>query len=155
MAVSAGHDYAIARKTTWTFESGIGKGTAVVTPKTLFIFPHLTIGGTSRTQSSTEFTIGGQHPMAAIEEMLSNPEATRESIEEILQKWSSEVEGPVVESLSVFKRVKIFTGWLRRSIVLSKKEKGFEFGATAIIPKKDELQNWIDIFKDFPNITIK
>ena len=155
MAVSPGHDYAIARKTTWVFDTGVGKATAIVTPETLFIFPHAAIGGSGRTTTDTKYTIAGKHPLQAIQELLADPESTRESIDAQMQKWSSEVKGPIVEPLSEFKRMRIFTGWIRRSVVFSKKEKGFGFGATSVLPKKDELQNWIDIFKDFPNLEMK
>ncbi|MHC4841103.1 MAG: hypothetical protein ACYTDT_09140 [Planctomycetota bacterium] len=151
MAVSPGHDFAMVRKTTWVFSSGVADATAIVTPEHLFIFPHKAIGN----RGDTTYTIGGQHPLQAIDALVSDVETTRESLDEKMLKWSSEVEGPIVEPMTDFKRVRIFTGWIRRSVVFSKKDKGFEFAATSVRPSKAELQHWVDIFKDHPGLEMK
>jgi hypothetical protein len=155
MAVTAGRDYAVARKTTWLFDSGIGDATGVITRQHVFIFPHNAIGGQGRRVSESTYTIGGRSPAVAIMELLADPATTPESLDDKLIEWSGQVSGPIVEHLSAFPRVRIFKGFIRRSVALSKKEKGMDFGATSIRPKKDELPAFLEFFKDHPQLEIK
>ncbi|MCC7508113.1 MAG: hypothetical protein IT464_01900 [Planctomycetes bacterium] len=155
MAVQPGKDYAAARKTTWVFQSGVGDATALITRHSLFIFPHSAIGGTGRTVTETDYKIGGRKPVEAIMALLADSATTPEQLEEQMRKWSAQVSGPIVEHMSDFKRVRIFTGFIRRSVVLSKKEKGFEMGATSIRPSKEELPAFLEFFKDYPALEIK
>lgn len=155
MAVTAGKDYAVARKTTWVFETGVGDATGVITRQYVFIFPHNAIGGSGRSVSESTYTIGGRKPAEAIADLLANPDTTPETLDDKLIEWSGQVTGPIVERLSAFPRVRIFTGFIRRSVALSKKEKGMDFSATSIRPKKDELPAFLEFFKDHPQVEIK
>ncbi|MCZ7606425.1 MAG: hypothetical protein M5U25_10190 [Planctomycetota bacterium] len=155
MAVSAGTDYAIISKATWFFESGIGDCTAVFTRPFLFIFPHKTMSATSRTFTDTEYTIGGQKPSVAILALLRDPATTADSMVEQLLSWSSQAAGPIVERMEEFKRVRIFRGFIRRSVVVSKKEKGMDMGATGMRPTKEELPAFPEFFKDHPHLELK
>ena len=155
MGVEAGKDYAIAKKTTWVFETGVGDSTGILTRQYLFIFPHNAIGGAGRTVRETDYTIGGKRPSEAILALLADPATTPESLDDRLVEWSAQVKGPIVERMSAFPRVRIFQGFIRRSVVLSKKESGMDFGATSIRPKKDELPAFVEFFKDHPHLELK
>lgn len=155
MAVEAGKDYAMARKTTWTFESGIGDATAVLNKYSLCIFPHSTMAADSRKITDTNFTIGGKHPFEAINALVNDPDVSVEAMDEQLEKWSKQVEGPINDPIEKYKRVRIFTGFFRRSVVFSTKEKGMEFGATMVRPRKDELPHWIEFVKTLPDIQLE
>lgn len=155
MAVTPGKDYALAKKTTWTFETGIGDATGILTPYSLCIFPHSTMAADSRKITDTDFTIGGKNPAVAIQELVDNPDTSPESLDEQLEKWSKQVEGPINEPMEKFKRVRIFTGFFRRSVVFSVKEKGMEFGATMIRPKKNEMPQFVEFVKALPDIKLE
>lgn len=155
MAVTAGKDYAVARKTTWVFETGVGDSTGVLTRQYLFIFPHNAIGGAGRKVSESTYTIGGRKPAEAIFDLLANPETTPETLDDKLVEWCGQVTGPIMERMSAFPRVRIFTGFIRRSIALSKKEKGMDFGATSIRPSKDELPAFLEFFDTQPGVTVE
>ena len=155
MTVTAGKDYAVARKTTWVFETGVGDATGVITRQYVFIFPHKAIGGSGRKLSESTYSIGGRKPAEAIAELLADPATTPETLDDKLVDWSGQVKGPIVERLSAFPRVRIFKGFIRRSVALSKKAKGVDFGATSIRPKKDELPAFLEFFKDHPQLEIK
>ena len=155
MAVTAGTDYAVARKTTWVFDTGVGDATGIVTRQYLFIFPHNAIGGSGRKISESTYTIGGRKPAEAIADLLAKPDMTSESLDDTLIEWSGQVTGPIVERMSGFPRVRIFKGFIRRSVVLSKKESGMDFGATSIRPKKEELPAFLEFFKDHEHLEIK
>jgi hypothetical protein len=155
MAVEAGKDFALAKKTTWMFESGVGPATAVVTPTYLFIFPHRAISGRGMTTTRTTYDIGGMHPADAIMQLLADPSTTLDSMEEQLLKWGGDTGGPIVERLDDFKRFRIFTGFIRRNVLFSKKEKGYDIRPTGVRPAKDELQAWVDMLKDRPGVELK
>ncbi|MBZ0137275.1 MAG: hypothetical protein K8I27_12990 [Planctomycetes bacterium] len=155
MAVSPGKDYAVANKTTWVFATGVGDATGVITRQYLFIFPHNAIGGSGSRVSESTYTIGGRKPAEAIADLLANPATTPETLDDRLVEWSAQVTGPIMERLSAFPRVRIFKGFIRRSVVLSKKESGMDFGATSIRPKKEELPAFLEFFKDHEHLEIK
>lgn len=155
MPVKAGPDYAIIAKATWFFESGIGDCTALFTRPFLFIFPHNAMAATSSKITDTEYSIGGRKPSVAIKELLADPATTPESMIETLQKWSTQISGPIMEPMEVFKRVRIFTGFIRRSVVVSKKDKGMDMGATGMRPTKEELPAFLEFFKEHPRVEIK
>ncbi len=151
MTVTPGIDFAMAEKTTWIFSSGVATSTAVATSDKLFIFPHKAIGSNNK----TTYTIGGKAPLDAITGLVKNPETTVEELDSTMEKWSSDVEGPLVFSLSDFQRVRIFTGWIRRSVAFTKKAKGMDFSATSVRPSKAELSDWVNILKDHPSVEMK
>ena len=155
MPVNAGSDYAVIAKATWFFESGIGDCTALFTRPYLFIFPHNAMAATSRKVTDTEYSIGGRKPSVAIMELLADPATTPESMVETLQKWSTQITGPIMERMEEYKRIRIFTGFIRRSVAISKKEKGMDFGATGLRPKKEELPAFLEFFKEHPHVEIK
>lgn len=151
MAVAAGKDYAVARKVTWLFETGAGDATALVTRRHVFVFPHKTIDA----HSSSTFLIDGRPPAQAILELLADPATTPEILDGQMTRWASQTVGPIFENFETFKRIRIFTGFFRRSVVFSKKEKGFEFGALGFRPKKEEMQAFLDLLKDYPALEIR
>lgn len=155
MGVVIGKDFAVAAKTTWVFDSGVGDATAVITRGLVCIFPHSAIGGSGRTVTETDYRIGGKHPREAIMGLLADPSTTAESLDAQLRTWSAQVSGPILDDMAIYKRVRIFTGFFRRSVVLSKKESGFEFGATGIRPTKAELGAFLEFFKDHPALELK
>lgn len=150
MALIPGQDYAVAGKCTFVFPEGVGNCTAVLTRAALYLFPHDTLGETER-----KYYIGGQHPGAAIAGLLADPATTPDRLEQQLAAWAAEGPGPQVKWLHDFKRVRIFTGFIRRSVVFSTKETGFEFGATGFKPSKAELPAFLEFFKDHPGLEVK
>jgi len=155
MAVSPGKDYAIIRKCDWFFETGMGSCTALFTRPYLFVFPHDAFKHTGRTMHETKYSIQGRHPADAISDLVADPETTPESMVDALQKWSSEVKGPIVDPMEDYKRVKLFTGFIRRSVVLSKKDSGYDISPVGLRPKKEELPALVDFFREHPGAIIK
>ncbi|MCA9678011.1 MAG: hypothetical protein H6709_20685 [Kofleriaceae bacterium] len=156
MGVTAGTDYAIARKTTWIFPgAGIGPATAVLTRRTLFLFPHRAFSGHGNVRSRTTFTIGGQSPVVAIEALLAAPDTTPDGLEAQLRRWAADVQGPVVEDLQAYLRVRVFTGWLRRSVAFSKKASGYDLRPESVRPTKLELPAFLTLLSDRPGVEIK
>jgi hypothetical protein len=152
MSVTAGTDYAFARKTTWIFPgAGVGPATAVLTPATLFLFPHRATNSDAR----TTFSLGGQHPGVAIEALIADPQTTPTTLEGQLLHWSRDVQGPIAENLAAIKRVRIFTGWLRRSVAFSKKSEGYDLRPASVRPSKDELPAWIAMLRGHPHLEMK
>jgi hypothetical protein len=144
MTVQAGRDYAVAAKTTWVFETGVANGTALITRGHLFIYPHSTM---SASGAESPCSIDGRHPREAIMGLLGAPGTTAESLDAQMLKWCRQVKGPVAEPLATYKRVRVFQGFIRRSVVLSKKESGFEVGATGFRPSKAEIPAFIELFQ--------
>lgn len=155
MAVAPGRDFAVARKTAWLFDTGVGDATALMTRQHVFIFPHNALGGAGRTVSETTYTIGGRRPADAILELLANPATTPETLDQQMLQWSSQVVGPIVERMDDIKRVRVFTGFIRRSVVLSKKDKGYDLSPTSFRPKKDELPAFLELLKGRPGVEVK
>lgn len=156
MALTLGKDYALARKTTWWFSSGPGSGTAILTPSTLYIFPEKTLSGhTGTTRTNTLFTIGGRTPLQAIQELVSRPEVTLQQADAELQRWASEVQGPVRQDMAAVKRIRIFKGWLRRGVAFSEKESGYDVRPKSVRPAKDEIQSFIELLQGRPGVELK
>lgn len=156
MALTAGKDYALARRTTWWFKTGPGRGTAVLTRNALYVFPEKTLSSTSATsRTNTVFTIDGKPPVEAIEALIARPEVSPEAADAAFRKWASEVEVPVVQELATVRRIRIFTGWFRRSVVFSEKESGFDARPKAVRPSKDELQAFVDLLAGRPGLEMK
>lgn len=155
MAVVEGTDYAVARKTTWWFSTGPGPATGVLTRAALYLFPHRAIGGRGTTTIRTTYTIGGKPPLMAIQSLLVDPQTTPQSLDGQLGEWCAQVEGPIREDLSLVKRVRIFRGWLRRSVVFSEKESGYDLRPKSVRPTKQELPAFVAMLRDRPGVELK
>ncbi|MBX3459673.1 MAG: hypothetical protein KF696_06855 [Planctomycetes bacterium] len=151
MAIQPGKDFAVAAKVSIALENlGVGNCTVVATRTALYLFPHDTIGETER-----QYSIGGRKPGDVIAELLADPATTAERLEQQLAAWAAQETGPQVKPLAGFKRMRIFTGFIRRSVVFSTKETGYEFGALGFRPGKAELAAFLEFFKDFPGLEVK
>ncbi|RME24403.1 MAG: hypothetical protein D6806_09630 [Deltaproteobacteria bacterium] len=150
MAVTAGKDYAYARRVSWVFERGVGKALAVATPNNLFVIPYNVVGGSGLTITRTEASIGGFHPTKAVEQLLSDQSTTIAELERALAKWCGEITGSIVTPMSEFKRIVIRTGWFSRGVYLSKKTEGrVHRPGTMVVLRvgKEELSSWQDLFQ--------
>ena len=156
MAVRLGVDYALARKTTWWFSEGIGPGTAVLTRRALYVFPHRLLAGASATsRTKVVFTIGGRSPEDAIANLLTSPELTADALDQQLHAWATQTRGPIVEDLARVRRIRIFQGWFRRSVVLSEKESGYDARPKGVRPSKEELPAFVALLQGRPGLELK
>ncbi|MFZ5628860.1 MAG: hypothetical protein ACOY5B_07000 [Spirochaetota bacterium] len=143
MALVAGKDYALAKKVTWVFqELGPADAVAVATEKALYVIPTRGI--------EESFNIGGVHPLQAIESMLGNPASDHATMNQLLEKWATELKG-IVKPMSDVKRIKIKTSFFTRMVGYSEKDTGFDSGfGTAVVlrPRKDEMAGFISLHQN-------
>jgi len=159
MAVTAGADYALCSKFTWPFENGLGNGLAVVTRHGFYAIPYDVMNHQSKAGKNywvdTKATIGGKHPVEALRLFLDHPDTDVVKVNMQMTEWCQASNGGDIVPMHEFKRMRIFTGFIRRSVVLSKKDSGLIHGPSSVRsvrPKKDELQAWVDFFKDDPRL---
>lgn len=156
MPVTLGVDYAAVRRTSWWFPAGMGKATAIMTRQTLYLFPVKLLSSTTTTsRTNLLFTIGGRPPEEAIAGLVADPATTPEVLEQELSRWAREVEGPIAVEMSQYKRIRIWTGFVRRSVAFSKKESGYDIKPEAVRPTKEEMPAFVSMLRDRPGVQIK
>ncbi len=139
MAIGAGTDYAIARSTLWVFApTNIASVTAVLTRSALYLFPRDGVPG-----------------IAAIDAMLAAPEMNAQALDGQLAAWRENSRGAAMEPLAKYHRVRIFTGWLRRSVAFSTQDTGYDLRASSIKPSKLELPAFVELLRGHPRLELK
>lgn len=134
--LTIGADYALARKTTWIFAGGgVDFRTVVATRTAVYAFP--------RTEAE------------AIEALLAAPETTAKKLDAELVRRSEAADIRVVEPLAVFRRILVYRGWFRRSVVLSKKATGFDARPASIHPTKAEMPAFVTLLQALPQVELK
>lgn len=156
MALVLGREYALARKTAWWFPAGPGRGTAVLTHRALYIFPERTLSGDNGfTRTRTIFTIGNRPPVQAIEMLVNHPAISAGQADAELERWATQVHGPVLQPMASVRRIRIFDGWLRRGVAFSEKASGYDVRPKAVHPAKVEMQAFIELLREHPGLEMK
>ena len=149
--IVAGEQYAYAKSFSWVFDGGVGKAFAVLTPNTLFLFPYKTTVHSGSNAGRTVHKIQGQDPTEIIEAILKDDEMTPEILEEKIRGLDQLHEPAVYWPNHNIKRFKIWTGWIRRGLAFSLRERGggggFDGTLVSIRPSKDEIKNWVSLLK--------
>jgi hypothetical protein len=145
--MTPGTDYAVARVITWVFPIGPAKGFALVTRSRLLMFPYRLIVGRST------IAIGGRDALTVLDESI----ARGADLESAIDDWTMHLQGPLVKPLAVFRRIRIFSGFFRRSVVFSEKAEGFDRGgpggtALGFRPTKPELAVFSQFFAGDPRL---
>ena len=153
--VTSGKDFALVAQTRWFFSTGFGRASAALTRRALYLFPEHTFAAGATTRTKTDFTIGGGRPYDAIRALVANPATTGESLDPQLAEWARQVEGPIVVDLAAIKRIRIFRGWFRRSVVFSEKASGYDIRPKSLRPTPDELPAFVEMLKDRPGTELK
>ncbi|HEY3805861.1 MAG TPA: hypothetical protein VGL61_24805 [Kofleriaceae bacterium] len=153
--VVSGKDFALVQSTVWMFPQGIGRATAILTRRALYMFPQRAFYTTGTTRTKTTFTIGDRPPYVAIGELVANPGITADQLDQQLGEWARQIEGPIVLELAAVKRIRIFNGWLRRGVAFSEKETGYDMRPKAVRPTKQEMPAFIELLKDRPGVELK
>lgn len=153
--VTSGKDYALVARTVWFFSSGIGRASAVLTQRALYLFPEHTFAAGATTRTKTDFTIGGRRPYDAISALVASPETSADALEQQLGEWACQVEGPIALQLAGVKRIRIFNGWFRRGVAFSEKESGYDLRPKSLRPTKQEMPAFIEMLKDRPGTELK
>jgi hypothetical protein len=153
--VTSGKDFALVARTTWFFSTGIGRASAALTPRALYLFPEHTFAAGATTRTKTDFTIGGRRPYDAISGLVATPATSADALDQQLGEWAKQVDGPIVQDLAEIKRIRIFQGWFRRSVVLTKKESGYDLKPMSLRPTKEELPAFVELLKDRPGTELK
>ncbi len=134
--LTVGADYALARKTTWIFAGGgVDFRTVVVTRTAVYAFP----------RAEAE----------ALEALLAGPATIAKKLDAELVRRAEAVDIRVAEPLSSFRRILVYRGWFRRSVVLSKKAKGFDARPASIHPTKDEMPAFVELLRELPQVELK
>ncbi|HEY1816625.1 MAG TPA: hypothetical protein VGG74_29965 [Kofleriaceae bacterium] len=153
--VASGKDFALVQSTVWVFPQGIGRATAILTRRALYMFPQRAFTTTANTRVKTTFTIGDRPPYVAINELVAKPGITADQLDQQLGEWARQIEGPIVLELAAVKRIRIFNGWLRRGVAFSEKETGYDMRPKAVRPTKQEMPAFIELLKDRPGVELK
>lgn len=134
--LTAGADYAFAHKTTWVFaDAGVDFRTVVITRTTVYAFPR-------------------EHA-AALAELLTAPPTTAKKLDAELARRGADTDIPVAMPLAGFRRIIVYRGWFRRSVVLSKKAKGFDARPASINPTKVEMPAFVELLQALPQVELK
>jgi hypothetical protein len=153
--VVSGKDFAVVQSTVWMFPQGIGRATAILTRRALYMFPQRAFYTTGVTRTKTTFTIGDRPPGVAIGELVANPAMTPDQLDHQLGEWARQIQGPIVLELAAVKRIRIFNGWLRRGVAFSEKETGYDVRPKAVRPTKQEMPAFIELLRDRPGVELK
>ncbi|MGH7280966.1 MAG: hypothetical protein ACRELY_05535 [Polyangiaceae bacterium] len=154
--VRPGADYALAYQIRVPLPgAGPSRAVALVTRRNLYMLPWVSISGGGLTIVRTTQTVGGMPPGDAIRQLVSDPSATPDTVDQCVTDWCGQLQGAYVKQLAVFKRVKIRTGFFTRSVVFSEKESGFDAGgpmgtAVGFRPAKDEVAAFEQLFANDP-----
>jgi hypothetical protein len=84
-----------------------------------------------------------------------DPATSADALDQQLGEWAKQVDGPIVQDLAEIKRIRIFQGWFRRSVVLTKKESGYDLKPMSLRPTKEELPAFVELLKDRPGTELK
>lgn len=154
--VRPGFDYALAYQIRVPLPgAGPSRAVGIVTRRNLYMLPWVSISGGGTTIVRTTQTVGGLPPGDAIRQLVSDPSATPDTVDQWLAKWCSEMQGAFVKPIAAFKRIKIRTGFFTRSVVFSEKESGFDAGgpmgtAVGFRPTKEEIPLFDQLFANDP-----
>ena len=156
MPVLVGKDYAFVEKFSWAFEIGLGDAFGLLTPERLVLLPYRTenhenVHGNYKT-TTTHIKVDGIHPVQAVTTLLNDEDTTVEVMNQTIDGWLQQVpKGPICRPLTTFGSIRIYTGWIRRSVAFLPPEGIARTGnSIAIRPSKTEIKDFVTLLDGHP-----
>ena len=151
MAITHGSQYVFCPAATYIGSVGVGKGCIVGTKNVLLGLPvevQEAVWNDSITTKS--WSIGGQDPGAAIQEIAQLDDTTLEGFEGYLESLSKNCPGAVFVEVAKVKRLKVRAGLCTKGVYWSDRESGPGWSGYGMGSKELTLE-WMEFYRSLPN----